>query len=87
MSIASDYWKTKIRRLWETFTNLHFQHVYREFNNEANDLSKQTLNLVEGLIHFEELRDSRMMSEGTHFNRGLKTILVLISIIIYLWLS
>jgi ribonuclease HI len=44
-------WMTKIRLLSEKFQQLKAQHIYREFNKEVDQLSKQALQLEEGVIY------------------------------------
>jgi ribonuclease HI len=45
-------WLTRIRQLSENFQNLKIQHIYREYNREANQLSKQALHLEEGFLYY-----------------------------------
>jgi ribonuclease HI len=43
-------WKKRIRTLKNTFESTQFFHIYREFNKEADSLSKKALNEPEGYI-------------------------------------
>jgi hypothetical protein len=47
-------WMTKIRLLSGKFQQLKAQHIYREFNKEVDQLSKQALQLEEGVIYHAE---------------------------------
>jgi hypothetical protein len=43
---------SKIQQLSGKFHLLKAQHLYREFNKEADQLSKQALHLEEGVIYY-----------------------------------
>jgi hypothetical protein len=45
-------WMTKIRVLSRKFQQLKAQHIYREFNKEADQLSKQALLLDDDGIYY-----------------------------------
>lgn len=40
----------KVKKLLSEFEHVDFQHIYIEQNGEANDLSKQALELIEGRL-------------------------------------
>lgn len=48
--INLDHWMNWDRTLKEQFRSLMFQHIYREFNREADDLSKQAMGIGSGRI-------------------------------------
>jgi hypothetical protein len=50
-------WKDKIRRLNDQFETIKFMHVHRQFNKEADNLSKKSLKGNIGLLYYEELVD------------------------------
>jgi hypothetical protein len=45
-------WLTRIRELSENFQTLKIQHIYREYNREANQLSKKALLLEEEFLYY-----------------------------------
>jgi hypothetical protein len=45
-------WMTKIRVLSGKFQQLKAQHIYREYNKEVDQLSKQALQLEEDGIYY-----------------------------------
>jgi ribonuclease HI len=45
-------WKDIIRQLQSTFRTLNFNHIYREYNKEANLLSKVALQKKAGIITY-----------------------------------
>jgi hypothetical protein len=47
-------WKARILKLMGRFHNLAFQHIYRNFNKEADSLSKQALEDIEGNLHLQK---------------------------------
>ena len=50
-------WKWKIRSLQVQFDEIKFLHMYREFNILPDRLSKHSLEVDEGTIFFELLKD------------------------------
>ena len=53
----------RVRALKAQFRSLMFHHIYREFNMEANDLSKKAMGIGTGIIFWEEyLGDSPLNS-------------------------
>ena len=47
-----DGWKIKMRNLHLAFAHLQFQHVYGEFNEEVDFLSKQAFSRLEWKVLF-----------------------------------
>ena len=47
-------WCENIKDLTTLFTSIDFQHVYREYNERADILSKEALQLASGLPSFKE---------------------------------
>jgi ribonuclease HI len=45
-------WMSKIRQLSGKFQHLKAQHIYREYNKEVDQLSKQALQLEEGVLFY-----------------------------------
>jgi ribonuclease HI len=45
-------WMDRIKRLKNSFKEIHFTHVYRELNMEADYLSKKALAKAEGKINY-----------------------------------
>jgi ribonuclease HI len=45
-------WKDRIRLLQSTFRKLSFNHIYREYNKEADHLSKVALQKKAGIITY-----------------------------------
>ena len=51
-------WQRKVANILSKSTQMDNQHIYREYNKDVNDLSKQALTLEEGKIFvFEYLTD------------------------------
>ena len=55
----------RVKALMSQFKVLHFQHIYREFNMEADDLSKKALGIGTNLIFWEEYKGESLRSSGT----------------------
>jgi ribonuclease HI len=51
-TISTEGWKSRIKELIPTFKGIHFQHIYREVNGEADQLSKQALTAPKGRISY-----------------------------------
>jgi ribonuclease HI len=49
---AVEGWKTRIKDLIKRFQSISFHHIYRNFNSEADMLSKQALGEPEGHISY-----------------------------------
>jgi ribonuclease HI len=50
-------WMEKIRELITLFNTIRFDHIYREENVEADVLSKKSLQVPEGRIHYNKWQD------------------------------
>jgi hypothetical protein len=48
---------SKIKELTHSFSNIKFDHIYREENSEADALSKLALQVPEGKIHYNKWQD------------------------------
>ena len=57
-----DPWKLKIQELLSYFLHLDSQHIYREYNEEVNLLSKQALFLEEGKVYLNVFRGEELVS-------------------------
>jgi ribonuclease HI len=55
-------WMSRIHQLSENFQELNIQHIYREYNREVDQLSKQALLLEEGFLYFAK-------GVGTHVEK------------------
>jgi hypothetical protein len=49
---ALEGWKTRIKDLIKCFQSINFHHIYKNFNSEADVLSKQALGEPEGHISY-----------------------------------
>ena len=58
-------WKDKITRLQSNFEYFAYQHVYKEYHVEAHGLSKQSLDLSEGILYNYEIYGSNTTLEGS----------------------
>jgi hypothetical protein len=47
-------WKARILKLTGSFCKITFQHIYRNFNIEADSLSKQALEDTEGNLYYQK---------------------------------
>jgi ribonuclease HI len=52
--VTIDCWKDRINELIKYFMNISFSHVYREENQEANNLSKHALTMCPGNIAYNQ---------------------------------
>lgn len=59
-------WKCRILELKNSFSSLHFCHIYREFNREADLLSKEAVGYFNGMIFFEESVNNIIIEKGFH---------------------
>lgn len=48
--MALEPWKTKVKNLIASFSQIELKHTWREYNKESNFLSKQEMNLEEGKL-------------------------------------
>jgi ribonuclease HI len=51
-AIDIEGWKLRTKELASNFLGINFQHIFREFNKEADDLSKQALLAPKGRLSF-----------------------------------
>jgi hypothetical protein len=49
---ALEGWKTRIKALSKYFLSISYQHIFRDFNVEANKLSKLALEDTEGILFY-----------------------------------
>ena len=61
------HWCDDINYMLRMVQPMSFNHIYREHNTLANDLSKQALLLDLGIGHFTETMDGLSIREG-HFS-------------------
>ena len=59
-----DHWMNQIRILKAQFKDLRFQHIYREYNLEADDLSKKALNIGTDRIFWDEYVGDKLLCSG-----------------------
>jgi hypothetical protein len=45
-------WKVRIKLLAQKFHSISFQHIYRNFNTDADVLSKQAMGEPEGMVSY-----------------------------------
>lgn len=60
-----DHLMPRIRELQVNFSRLKFMHIYRQFNLEADTLSKCTIGLMEDNLYYGEYQDHHVISKGT----------------------
>ena len=63
-SIALHHWNKRVWLLLDEIQTLSFLHVYREFNNQEDLLSKQAVGLDLGLIYWKEFSHDSLIMEG-----------------------
>jgi len=56
----------RIRELLSHFDQVHFQHVYRQYNLEADGLSKKGIGCPEGILLIEEIEGGLLKSTIRH---------------------
>ena len=54
----------KVRDLISSFVDIKFHHIYQEFSQDADMLSKFSLQAIEGNIVFQVFHDDEMIDEG-----------------------
>jgi ribonuclease HI len=64
---AIECWKLRIKELIKNFQEISFAHIFREFNKEADFLSKQAIQEPEGRITFFKWVDG-IEGPKSHFN-------------------
>jgi len=57
---------SRIRELIKLFDQVHFKHIYRRHNLEADILSKKGIGSPEGYLHIEEVLDGTNIRSFTH---------------------
>ena len=62
-SLRLGHWASKVHKLISSFRNISFLHVYREYNTEANLLSKLGNGDMNFYIHYETWKDARLTLE------------------------
>ena len=55
----------RVKALKAHFRSLMFQHIYREFNMEAEDLSKKAMGIGTARIFWEEYLGDSPLNSGT----------------------
>ena len=63
-SVTPFDWLGRVRRLMGLFPHLTLQHIYWEFNTQADDLSKQAIGIGVGSITWEEFSDGVLIDYG-----------------------
>ena len=63
-SMELDHWCENIRHMIDSFLCLDIRHVYREHNERANGLSKDSLALAPGQCSFSEVYDDIIIESG-----------------------
>jgi hypothetical protein len=53
------FWKEGIMSLILALLALDFMHSFIEFNREANDVSKQALDLHEGILKYSQMEEGK----------------------------
>ena len=64
-SLSLDHWMRRIRCLIREFTYINFRHIYREYNIEANCLSKLLIGAMDGFLFVEEYIDGFLFASGS----------------------
>ena len=65
LEIASlKHWYDDIFHIRKLIPSVSFNHVYREHNMLADDLTKMALNLEVGSGHFYEILDGKVIDDG-----------------------
>ena len=63
-SIELLYCLGRVKGLFCLFNNLHFHHIYREYNSLADDLFKQAIGLGGGNMFWEEKLEGCIVDSG-----------------------
>ena len=64
-SLELTHWLESIMLKKKEFSWISFDHAYREFNQDANDLSKLVLGDMDGLIHYSFVLDGAAIEAGS----------------------
>jgi len=54
-NIVLTHWYQRVLEIKSTFTSITIQHIYRDLNDAANNLSKAGLLLEEGILMYKEV--------------------------------
>ena len=57
-------WCQNIKKLESSFLSLDFLHVYREYNEKEDGLSKEALSLAIGHLYFTEFFEGEIIGNG-----------------------
>lgn len=60
------HWMDAAQKLIRDFEHLHFEHVFRKANMEADMLSKRALHSQAGVIMWQEWREDTLFSQGSY---------------------
>jgi hypothetical protein len=58
-------WKRRIQTLRSSFSSVKALHIHREFNTQADKLSKLGLSSQFGLLQVEEFEEEALISSST----------------------
>ena len=58
-------WCQNIRNLESSFLFIDFAHVYKEYNNKEDGLSKEALYMAPGLLQFTEICEGAIVGNGS----------------------
>ena len=64
LSLNLEGWCQNIRKLESSFLSLDFLHVYREYNEKADGLSKEALSLDIDHLYFTEFFEGEIIGNG-----------------------
>lgn len=64
-AITLDPWLEEIRSLSASFVLIECHHIYREANVVADQLSKEALGPITGIMQFTEFRDGLIVDQGS----------------------
>jgi len=57
---------SRIKDLMKQFEHIHFQHIFREHNMEADSLSKKGISCPEGWLQIEEIKFGNIIGTSRH---------------------
>ena len=63
--LCLNHWMRRIKCLIGEFTCINFRHIYREYNIEANCLSKLLIGAMDGFLFVEEYIDGFLFASGS----------------------
>ena len=64
-SVELEHWLCRVKDLFRQLNSLSFQHVYREYNVLADDLSKRAIGLGTNMIYWQEYSEGSMIDSGS----------------------